>query len=233
MSIKHSLLTTILFSSALLLVVSPISAQTPESSDEATIQQNLKERMKKAAEEQRQQVKGITTGVKKGFIGTVKRISESSMTLETTRGTLIVTLEDVALVKNNAKVETSNVEIENSVVVLGFQNGEDFQPRRIMVSETPLKPTPKTVVIGNVKKIDRTSITVQPRGTSEEKIYSFVSNKTKYQDKDGQTIQVSAIQTDQDVLLITQPENATTQRVKDSSGQALTIRSLADTQKEP
>ncbi len=229
---KKHLIHFLLLGVAFIIFPNSVSAATPpaNATDSGVVQENLKERIKRAAEEQRQVRGTSTTGLKRGFIGTITRISEETMTLATTRGTLIVTLGDVALVQNNRAITTSDLEIDNSVVVLGYQTGDDFQPRRIIVSEASLRPAPREIHIGTVTKIDRTSITIIPRGSNEEKVFTWMTNnRTKFVNNENETIRQADIQTDQDVILITNPEEESSRAIRDSIGRVKLLHSLANT----
>lgn len=217
--------------------VTTTSAQTPSpsstdnstsnSTDEA-VQQNLKDRLKKVIEEKSDRIKGITDGApKRGFIGVVKRISEEALTLDTPRGPVVLTIESgIEFWQDKKTIARTDIEIGNEVVVIGVQDNDEFTPERIYLSKTTLRPAPRTIELGSIKKIDKTSITFTSRA-GDEKVFS-INTKTRYTNAEGETIKSTDFKADQDVLLIAVPEDANAKSVKDSSGRVSLLRALAD-----
>lgn len=211
-------------------------AQTPaagnaESTDEAVIQENLKQRLKKVIDEKQDQIRGVVNSIarKRGVIGVVERVSEETLNVKTKKGNLIISFSpDLKIVQNNRPLNKSDIEIENEVVIVGQQQQSDFSPTHLYVSKTTLQPTPRTIVVGNVVAVDRRSITIKPR-TSEERTFSF-DTKTTMVDGQNDDLSYSDIETDQDVLLIVsseQPTPAARATTPPSSGRVIVLRSLA------
>lgn len=210
----------------------PTETEIPEptkSNDEKT-----SELLKKAA------VKGVTSDdeTKRGFMGTVKRVSEEALTVETRHGTEIITLNpEISILQDNKAFAVKNIEIDSQLVIMGYQDGEDFNAKRILVLKKPLQSAKKTVWVGSIKKMEKVTgnnfvaFTIQTR-SNEEKNFSL-NNKTAIEDDSGITIKSTDLDTDQEVLLITVPEDATSQSVKDSSGKILRIHSLVPSDATP
>lgn len=201
----------------------------PSSSDEAQVQQNLKDRIQKVVEEKRDQVKGIISDgqTKRGFVGIVRRVSEEALNLETPNGTVILSLtEDVTLLEGTRSIEISDVEIENEMIVMGYQDGDEFEPRRLVLSKTPLKPAPRTVAVGNVQEITRTSVTLLERGKTDPTVYSL-NTQTEYTDMSNEEIALADIEEGQDILIISVAEDANSQSLNNSVGRAIRVHSLA------
>ncbi len=232
------IITTLLFLFSL-SSVSSISAQTPSpepedvtsSSDEA-IQQNLKDRLKKVIEEKSERIKGITDGApKKGFIGVVRRISEEALTLDTPRGPVVLTITgDIQFFEAKKTIARTDIEISNEVVVIGTQVKDEFAPERIYLSKTPLRPPTRTIIVGNVKKVEKNSVTILTRA-GEEKIFAFTT-KTRFTNTDGEVVKVADVEIDQDVLIVSVAEEATAQTVKNSSGRVTVLRTLGEVNAE-
>ncbi|MEO8581827.1 MAG: hypothetical protein ABI425_04630 [Patescibacteria group bacterium] len=224
-----TVITLLLSYSAVAAASTPTPADTlvPAKNDTENIQELIK---KKAAENQ---VKGVTTDgqVKRGFIGTVKRVSEEALTVDTRKGTEIITLSTEVAIIQDGKASTVNIiEIGSQVAIMGYQNGEDFTPKRILVMKKPLQTNQKSVWIGSIKKMEKivsgnlVAFTIQTR-SGEEKTFTL-SGKPVIEDNKGVTMKSTDLETDQDVLIITIPEEPTAQVAKDSSGKIVRVHSL-------
>ena len=231
----------ILAAFVLLLPISIVKAL--ESSESATstqsaieeIQENLKERIQKVVKEKAidEKVKEVAdkTKQKRGFIGEVERVSDEILTIKTRRGTEILQVTDqVSLIKKGVKINLTDIEIGNNVVVIGFVADNKFEPRRILVSSAPLRPTRKNVYIGNVANISNSSLTLLDRSGSQTQV-SLRSN-TRYQDANGKKATRDILQLNQDIILIAIPiktdENQTGE-ITTPQENAVLIRSLAVT----
>jgi hypothetical protein len=72
---------------------------------------------------------------------------------------------------------------------------------RLVVSSTSLRPRSYQTVIGNIKTISRNQITVTFQ--KDQTTHTFVLNKnTAFQDNEGNTVDIKAFSTDQQVLVI-------------------------------
>lgn len=186
-------------------------------------QETIKDRLKKVVDEKKDQIKGITDGAeKRGFIGTVKRVSEETLTVDTPKGTEILTIDDnVTVLQDGKSFTVSNIEIDSQVVIMGYQKGEDFSPRRVLVLKSPLQSVTKSVEVGTIKKIDKQSIMITTR-SNQDKIFAL-NTKTVLEDSEGNTLKLNDIDTEQSALLITVAEDSKTQSIKDSSGRVVRL----------
>lgn len=216
----------VLIISAVHFPVSAASTPTP-SPEESDNQEKIQERLKKVVDEKKDQIKGVSTESqeKRAFVGTVKRVSEEALTVDTRKGTQIITLSpEIAVVQEGKAFKVTNIEIDSQVVVMGYQKGEDFTPKRILVLKKPLQTVKKTIWVGTITKMDKVSITLKSRD-GQEKNFSF-STKPILEDNSGTTIKMADVEVDQDVVLLTVPEEANSQSVKDSAGKIVRLHSL-------
>ena len=233
---KYSLFTLFITLSFFIIATTKLNAQSPtpdtetetESSDEA-VQQNLKDRLKKVIEEKSERIQGIMDGDqnKRGFIGTVQRISEEALTVDTPRGTLVLTITPELQFWSAGKTITrTDIEIENQVVMIGTQSDDEFLPERIYVSKTSLQPPTRRIVLGTINEINRTTLAISPR-TGEQQTFS-INNQTKYTNKEGEEIEATDLEEDQDVLVIVLPEDATNRTAQNSGGRITLLRTLGN-----
>lgn len=215
--------TLVLLSCSVVFAATTTPEPTEESEEKAkTDGETLNEILKNS-----KNVKGLTSDgeQRRGFIGTVKRVSEEAITVDTRKGTEVLTISsDVSILQDGKAFKVNNIEIDSQLAILGYQDGEDFNPRRILVLKKPLQSTQKTIWVGSVKKIDKLSITLTTR-SNEERTFSLAT-KPVIENNKGDTLKMTDIETDQDILLITIPEDSTSQAIKDSSGKIVRLRSL-------
>lgn len=137
---------------------------------------------------------------RRGFVGRLERVSEDALTFETIKGTQIIPLEDdTRLIKNNQPVEISDVEIEDSAIILGHQNNNGFEPALIIFSDKDLFPRPKFVIIGSLLEIDANQLRLISR--REEKEYSITTNvQTNYENIEGDNLGRTSLFKDMQVI---------------------------------
>lgn len=209
------------------------SADDAEATTETDQNNDIQELIKKKASEN--QIKGITTDSqkKRGFIAKVKRVSEEALTVESRKGTEVLTIDaNVVILQNGKPFKISDIEIDSELTIMGYQDGEDFLPRRILVHKAPLRSSEKTIWVGSIKKIEKLALTILTRGSSEEKQFSF-AKKVSIEDNAGEALKMADLETDQNVLLVTTPEKSDSQAVKESAGVIELIHSLAVVEKSP
>lgn len=209
------------------LAAAQTSTPSATASSAAEVNKSLQERIKRTVGENGD-VQGVNDGQEvKGFIGSVKRVSEDAINLDTTRGTLILSLtDDIVFVKGNAAVKPSDIEIDNEVIVMGYQTAEAFQAKRVVVATTALRPPARQILVGNVQEITTEAVTILARGQQTPTVYSL-NRQTDILDALNEEVTVRDIEIGDDVILITLPENETTRKVRESVGQVKTLRSLS------
>lgn len=221
----------ILFASLSITTVFALNAApAPESSAAAETDTNesIKNRLQQVVQERKNQIQGVTSEgqMKRGFVAHIKRVSEESITVETRQGPLIIPLNDnLVILDGNSEADSEDLEIDMEVTVMGLQNGENFEAKRMLIHEDPLVSEERFIEIGTLTAIDRQSVTIQTR-QGEEKIYAL--NRTiAYEDNAGQTLRVNQIEEDQSIVILFLPEDANNQSVKDSAGKVFRLRTLS------
>ncbi len=231
MKTKHTItlsafLVYALFAMTIFWGVVPVRAQQT-TGDTATqsgdlVNEELTKRIQKVLVEKREQVKGAINSLiaeKRAMIGEITRITDDAITIQYQDATTIIPLsESVMLIKNNAEIKLSEIVVGNWVTLLGNKDKTTIDPEYVIISGTSLLPKEQVVLLGNVTKIDKNALTLQPRGEESTRTIQFTKT-TVFQSSDGKTIKVSNLTTDLAVLI--------TGTVVDEKTQALTIRSLA------
>lgn len=185
-------------------ISSPIQAKAQDSTSSGQTTESLKKRIEKLVEEKREQIKGVLSDIniqKRGFIGEVQRVSEDTVTVKTNKGTHIIALEGVALLKSGKSIRVEEIAVGDWVVVLGFIENDNFQAKRILVSSTSLRPPPQVVEIGTITAMDNNSITIETR-KDQEIITISTSKTTEYLDLQGEAIKRLVIKPEMQALII-------------------------------
>ncbi len=210
--------------------------EATQSANPETVQ-NLSERVNKIVEEQKQEVLGelyqedIT---KRGFVGSIQRVSEESLTVQNNKGSQIISIsEQVRLIKNDEAIELSDIAIDEQAIVMGVEIDDSFQPLEIIVSEENIIPKSQLVLIGSIASIETNNITILSR-ESQQEIEIDLDNQTQFQDADGDLINATDLFEALQVIVVAHIEEEestaeTANEAAESEAQkkALIIKSLA------
>jgi hypothetical protein len=212
----------ILLASLVITLPPSVSAASPSASPSASpdeqATENLKERIDRVLEQRQEKLKELENSGQRRrlFIGEVQRIIEQTVTLKTRRGNQSFTVTpDLNLIRDNKKATIDDVAVGDTVAIIGYQDKETIQPQRIFISSTSLQPVKYETVLGTVKDVSRTQVTVTKVDGSDQK-FTFVRT-TEFQTSTGEASKRENLKKDGKVLIITKPE---------STQSPLVIRSL-------
>ncbi|HAU98890.1 MAG: hypothetical protein UX04_C0003G0078 [Microgenomates group bacterium GW2011_GWF2_45_18] len=182
------------FFSLFFLFTSTVIAQTTdqlatsssESSTEATMQENIRERIGKVIE-----TIGDTleTRKKSAVVGVIEKLTEESVTIKTKSGsseTVMINPEKLTVLRlpQLTSATIQDMEIDQFVVVMGYLGKEKvLEARRILLSPEILFPARHAVVYGVIDSITSTKIGVTMRDGNLRSIP--LSKKTVYKMTDG------------------------------------------------
>lgn len=183
------------------IISSPAKQASGSASGSATVTtQNLRERIERIVEEKREQIKGVLTEIsisQRGVVGAVQRVTEESITIRTHKGTEIIPLTNTAytveLVKANKTITTTDIAVGDWLLALGVFEDDSFQPVRVLVSENSLRPRTRSIQIGSIATLTKTSIAIDSRNGSGQVSYT-INKDTKYQDLSGEEIAITDIE---------------------------------------
>ncbi len=206
----------------------PQAASSPISSPSAEVTtQKLKERIERIVEEKREQVKGALDQLRtrrRGIVGEVTRVSAETITVKTSRTTVILPLnKDVSMVKGKKPISVDDVAVGDWIVAIGSEPEDDFVPEHLVIVSTSLRPVPRVITLGNVESVTKTQVVVSPRAGGEARTYTLGKN-TVYQDSTGNKVALKDITTSMSVLVIgtTNDANVTTATLVQLLGTAAT-----------
>ena len=237
---------TALFVTTLFIIISSMfinlsqnAVYAQENQDETdttpTTTEKLKERIEKIVEQRKdkvEQVLGNISSQKKGFIGQVSRVSETTLTLDVIGTTRVVPFDKtVSLLKNTdsanntegKETSTENISVDNWALVMGMWEDDTLTPRKIIIFEKSPRPDTHIVSLGSLQKINKNSIKFQARG-KEEVLSITLNNNTNFEDFNGEEATVSRF-TEEDQALVVGYKT-------DKGSYATTIRALAPFSKE-
>lgn len=235
---------TALFITTLLIIISSmfvdlsqnnVYAETEPETEETspTVIENLKKYInKKDVKERADQILGNISLQKKGFVGQVSRVSETTLTIDVIGTTRIVPFDEtVSLLKNTdgensttgTEISTENISVDNWALVMGMWEDDTLTPRKIILFEKSPRPDTHIVSLGSLKEINKNSIKFQARG-KEEILSITLNNNTNFEDFNGEEAIFSRF-TEEDQALVVGYKT-------DKGSYATTIRALAPFSKE-
>lgn len=171
----------------LFLATSVLAANaTPSGIPQDQIKEKIKERLEKVVSEGLDKVKGImekNQPVKYyAFIGSIKTISESQLSVITPTGEKKVTVaSDAAIIKVTAGKEKMNLkikelEVDQYLIVIGLKkNDDELLGKRIIVTTQPTAAIKRKIVVGKVTEIDSKKVVIK---TTNEELSLATDDKT-------------------------------------------------------
>lgn len=204
---KKRIILLLLLSLFLLVIISnPLAlaqddTQEEELANPATTEA-LKDRIEKAVEEKKLNNDDgqANAKTKRGFVGQVERVSSEAITFSTIRGNQIVPIgEQTQLILANRNIKIEDISIEDSAIIMGYQEKDAFSPLKIVFSQHDLKPKPVFVLIGSLVSIDANQLTVLCRKEGREH-QILVNNQTKYEDITDETITKNQLFEDMQII---------------------------------
>jgi len=199
---------------------------SPNATSAAT--QSLKERIEKVVEE-KESKNGSVIGEKsyttRGVVGKVERVSESTITIQTLKGSVIVPItSDTELVKGSKSIKAAEIEIDNQIIALGIQTGDNFTAIKIIVTAKQLLPKNQVVVIGSLTSFTKNSLTLNSRYQNQSQEFE-ISKDTVLLDSEDQAIKPTDLF--EDMQLIVAGVSETSSNTQKSITSALLVKSLA------
>ncbi len=206
------------------MAASPSPSVSPSAATTSGTTQKLRDRIEKIVDEKRDQIAGAVdelTAKRHGYIGEIQRITAEAITVKTTKGVRIVSINDgVALTKANKTVPVDQVAVGDWAVIIGSMRDDELKPERIIVSSQSLRPKTQVVSLGSITELTATSLTLASRSNGQET--TFVLPKTVvYQDISGTPIKANQLSSDMQAFVVGQ-------RPDDSTINALVVRVLVN-----
>lgn len=175
---------------------SPLASPSPASINEVT--ENLKKRLQDSLD----QTSTPSASSAISYVGVVKDIIKDTVIIEDKDGKRDIKLkEDTNILRapGNAVIKAENIRIDDYMIAIGYPgDNENLIGRRLIVSDSEIKPPAKTSDMGTIAKIGKTSLTLTVRG--EEQIVT-TTTKTIYKSPQG-TIEFSEL-AEGDTLIFT------------------------------
>ena len=146
----------------------------------------------------------------RGFIGQVSSLKDDAFKITLINGEelLIAPDKSTVIVKNGETTPGHQAQlsellaVDDWLVIIGIQNGEVFQPRRIMVSGESLAPSERFVHRGRVKNSQSNKIEVQITG-EDSLVESYqLTKSTQLVDQDNETITYKDVKAGLEVMVI-------------------------------
>jgi len=125
---------------------------------------------------------------KKGFIAVVETINEYTIKIMNQKEAYLLTRatldQSATMIKNNQNIKTSEIEVGDWLIIMGFENDEGFQTRRMLVFKKDLNPPNKITRIGSIESLEKNQLTFINKQNNEKETYQF-NTKTRWQNYDN------------------------------------------------
>jgi hypothetical protein len=186
--------------------VSPTPSPTEDPQSDATTTANLKARIDNVLKNKEDQVKGAIDDLtlrKRGFIGSIERVIEQTVTVKSLTGNEILNItSDVAIMKDSKKAILDDLAVGDWVIALGYTDGQTFTLRRLVASSTTLMPKTYESVIGTAQAVTKTQLTLASTKEGVDPIVYQLNKNTHYEDLSGATLKSTDLKTDSQYLVI-------------------------------
>lgn len=204
-----------------------VFAQEENSDNTPTVTEKLKERIDKIVEQRKDkvdQVLGELSNQKRGYLGQVLRVSETTFSLNVQGTTKIVPFDEtVKLFKNAKEIKPENVAVDDWATVLGIFEDDEITPKRIEFTDKSPLPMAHLVELGSLKTIKAKTIEFQSRSGDVTKTV-VINNKTNIENSEGEDADLDQFTEEDQVLVVGY--------IDDDTAYATTIRALAPFVKE-
>lgn len=201
---KKLITSTIIF--LLLLLPTPLMAQeASESGASESLTEKIKEKLQETAEEGLNNIKDeliskSKTPKKKAFIGSIKSLDESSLTIEYKTQIFNITLsEDAEIVKSSGKVilAIDDLDIDDFIIAMGFvlPDTTDLQAIRILLISSPEAPASRQLLSGKINEVDGNKVSIDSKSL-------VITSKTSLIVKDIENPEVEDLELDDNLFAI-------------------------------
>ncbi len=199
-NLKKILLLISIFSLSISNANSSVFAQVSDE-DSTSSSESIKDIMKNADLEKVNGAINNLLNKKVAMIGEVTRITDEAITITNISGTKILPLNNnPRIIKGTQEIGVEKIEVENWVMVLGRQDGDDFSPNFIYVYSESLRPKNQEVIIGTISSITKTELKITTRSNSEERTLKLSKNTT-FEDSNGEEARQLDFSEDINVLI--------------------------------
>lgn len=125
--------------------------------------QEIRDVVKEKVLEKIQEIKDKIT--KKGYVGILREMTDSTLTLETLAGERMVTVDNEATIIGTSKkaIKVKELEIDQKLIAMGtIDDNNILVAKRIIVVSTPTQATPKKeAYVGRIYEIDTKTKTIK------------------------------------------------------------------------
>ncbi|MEA3355559.1 MAG: hypothetical protein U9Q63_03695 [Patescibacteria group bacterium] len=212
---KLIILTTIFL---LLLLPTPLIAEEASESGNSNLTDKIKEKLQETTEKgfdniKKEIVNKSKTPKRKAFIGKIKSINQSNLTLEYKSQIFNITLnENTNIVKSSGKktISVDDLNIDDFVIAMGFvsPDAENLIAHRILLISIPKPSISRQLLNGKINEIDGNKVSIDSKSL-------VVTGKTNLKIKDIEDPKVEDLRLDDSLFaIVTMSQNGDIQTVK-------------------
>ncbi len=170
----------------------PLQAQdnpTPTETDEKIkgIRDTVKEKVK-------EQIDEIKKDTRKAFVGTVSKVADQSLSLDTQSGPQVIKTDDETEIVNEDRKEIGleDIKLEDNVIALGYLDEDGLlEAKRVVLTPEP-EEDKREIAAGIVTDISKESLLITLKNENKVKTYTIlVNSKTDVKQKEDSQINES------------------------------------------
>jgi hypothetical protein len=177
-------------------------SETEEASDASELEETEAttiDNIKKVIQEKKDELGDLNRNIrsKQAYLAKVNRVTEETLTVETTQGNKIIPIEEgIELEK-----ELDEIEINDWIGVYGELEDDNFVSKKIAVYSKDFSPKNKKIMLASITEIHGNNLTVTERN-SDQKTTFVINSSTDYQDYQGEEASVDDLYNDLQCLII-------------------------------
>ena len=158
---------TIIFSTVIPATASSPSATPMPSASPADTTEIVNENVKKRLQDSLKTKEATPLSRAKGFIGIVKDVIKDTEVIQDKDGKKDIKLDDDTFIlrtPGNITIKIDNIRIDDYIIAIGYPDETDILAgRRLILSVDPIKPPAKVSGLGIIRKLSKTSITIDDK----------------------------------------------------------------------
>lgn len=189
---------------------------SPVEDTEGTVNEDIKERVRKVRENSDPAVMGVKTVLQTtfGIIGTLQKVVGSTLQVQSYQGKIkVIELDrNAIIVQGNRTVTKEEVELNTPVLVMGdISQDQSLLGKRVIISDATIFPSRRSTTAGTYEQSTTRALTFTPSYPPDsERKNVTLTNKTTFYNKLHQTIRRTDIKRDDQIIVVTSADNEST-----------------------
>ncbi len=187
-----------------------LSKEATESSQNNSLTDKIKEKLQETAEDgldniREEIISKSKIPKKKAFIGSIKSIEETSLSIEYKSQVFIINLnEETEIIKSSGStaIDLEDLEVDDYIITMGFVSPESTQldAKRVLLISAPKTPSTRQLLSGKINEVDGNKISFDSKSI-------VITSKTNLSIQDIEEPEVEDIELDDNLFSIVTLDN--------------------------